>query len=181
MTAVLAHVHKKRTFARSDELVFEAHGTPTVTHTMVSASLLCRQFDPCSICSASGRPLRTMSDHQTLRVCGEVVRNPFGHPCCATCRLTKRYVCAASALPAVEASDDSSIRTRRRPPNATHVMVSAFSQRLRQTLSKHMKYQQFISGLTRLSFSGSQTCAVVRSGDRAFWRLAFKSCATSKT
>ena len=49
MTAVLAHVHKILTFVRRDELVFEAHGTPTVTHTMVSASLLCRQFDSCSI------------------------------------------------------------------------------------------------------------------------------------
>ena len=49
MTAVLAHVHNIRTFVRHDELVFEAHGTPTVTHIMVSAFLLCRQFDSCSI------------------------------------------------------------------------------------------------------------------------------------
>ena len=107
MTAVLTPVHNIRTFVRRDELVFEAHGTPTVTHTMVSASLPCRQFDSCSMCSAVGRPLRTISDHQTLRVCGDIVRDPFGHPCCATCQLTKRSVCAASALPLVKAGADS--------------------------------------------------------------------------
>ena len=101
---------------------------------MVSASLLRRQHDPCSICSASGRPLRTMSDHQTLRVCNEIVRDPFGHPCCATCRLTKRYVCAASAFPAVETSRDSSVWTRRGPRNTTHVMAFACPHGFHETL-----------------------------------------------
>ena len=50
----------------------------------------------------------------------------------ACCRLqsVSLRVCAASAFPAVETHDDSSIRTRRRPPNTTHVMVSVFPLRV---------------------------------------------------
>lgn len=70
-----------------------------------------------------------MWGRQTLGVCSEIVRGILGHLCRAACRLANRYVCAASAFPAVEPSDDSSIQTRPMPPNVTHVMVFACSLR----------------------------------------------------
>ena len=113
---------------------FEAHGTPNVTYAMVSAPFALWISDPCSMWFVSSRPLRPVSDRQMRRVCGQNVRGPFHNPCRAACRLAKRYVCAASAFPAVAASDDSSIRTRQRQPNVTHVMVSAFPLRFPETL-----------------------------------------------
>ena len=77
-----------------------------------------------------GPSMRTMLDRQTLRVCNEIVWGPFEHPCRVACRLAKRCVCAASAFPAVEISDDSSFRAHRRPPNVTHVTVYVFSVHL---------------------------------------------------
>ena len=92
---------------------------------------------------ASVRPWRAMLDLQTLRVCSEIVQGLFKRLCYAACQLAKRYVCASSAFPAVETNDDSSVRTRRRPPNVTHVMVFEYALRVRETLSKPMKYQRF--------------------------------------
>ena len=122
---------------------FEAHRTPNVTYITVSAPLALWIIDPCCIWLVSSRPLRPVSDRQTLRVCGQSVRRPFQHPCHAACQLAKRYVCAASAFPAVAASDGPSVWTRRRPPNVTHVMVFVSPRRFHETLSNPMKYQQF--------------------------------------
>ena len=67
----------------------------------------------------------------------------FQRPLRASCRLAKRYVCAAGALPEVAAGDRSSIRTRPRPPNVMYVMVFAFPSPLRRTLTKPLEYQPF--------------------------------------
>ena len=131
---VLAHVCKISTFARHSKLFFEAHKTPNATNTMVSAPPLGRKYNPCYPCSALGRPSRTVSDRKALRACGEITRGPSRHPFHAACRRAKRYVCAASALPATEMYCDSLIRTHRGPRNVTHAMVFAFSMRFHETL-----------------------------------------------
>ena len=81
IATVLAHVCKMLASACHDEHIFEAHGTPNVTHTMVSTPFLCRRCDPRSLCSALGHPLRTMPDRQTLRVCSQIVRRSLRRLC----------------------------------------------------------------------------------------------------
>lgn len=112
IATVLVHVCKLLVVAGHGEIVFETLGAPNVTHAMVSACFLHRRCSPRLISCASGRPSRTLTDRQTLRVCSEIVRGPFEHLCRAACRLAKRYVCTASAFPAVETSHGSSIWTR---------------------------------------------------------------------
>ena len=84
-----------------------------------------------AVCCQSGRlgpPLagRAGSPNVTC-VCSEIAQGLFRRLCYAACRLAKRYVCASSAFPT---SRDSSTWTCQRPPNVTHVMVFAFSQRV---------------------------------------------------
>ena len=125
-------------FARHAKLFFEAHETPNATHTMVSAPPLCRKNNLYSICSALGRPSRTVSDRKTLRAYGEIVRGPSGHPFHAACRRARRYVCAASALLAAEMYCDLLIRSHRGPRNVTHAIFFAFSMRFHETLHTYL-------------------------------------------
>ena len=125
--------------------------------------------------SALGHPLRTVSDRQTLRVCSEIVRGPFEQPCRAACRLAKRYMCAASAFPAVETRRDSSIRTRKWSKNVMYVMVFAFSLRVRRPFKNQRNTNNSIGEPTTLGISGRQTCVGVRAGDRTFLRRTFES------
>ena len=101
---------------------------------MVSAFAISWRCGPRSICCALVGPSQTICDRQTLRVCSEIVWGHFLHRHRVTCRLAKRYVCAASAFPAFAASPMSSIWTPRGPPNVTHVMVFAFSIDSHETL-----------------------------------------------
>ena len=48
-----------------------------------------------------------MSDRLAARVCVQTVRGHLQQPRRRLCRLLKRYVCAASALPLVKAGADS--------------------------------------------------------------------------
>ena len=134
IATVLAHVCTISMFARHSKLFFETHKTPNATNTMVSAPPLGRKYNPYYICSALGRPSRTMSDRKTLRACGKIARGPSGHPFHAACRRAKCYVCAASALPATEMYCDSLIRTHRGPRKVTHATVFVFSMRFHETL-----------------------------------------------
>ena len=50
IATVLAHVYKISIIANHDAVVFEAYGTPNVTHAMVSAFFLDRDCGPRWIC-----------------------------------------------------------------------------------------------------------------------------------
>ena len=101
-------------------------------------------------------------------------------PCCASLspnlptRQTLR-VCAASAFPAVDTSRDSSIRTRRGPPNVTHVMVFVFHDDFTKRYTRNGFRAFCLAGCTCLALSGRQTCVGVRAGDRTFLRRTFES------
>ena len=141
MATVLAHVCKISTAARRFDLRFEADGTANATHTMVCAPLLGLGWTSCSIYSSSSHTRRTVADRQTLCVCSEIDQGPFDNVSNTSCRLTKRYMCAANAFSAVETgcdsfSPDPSTAARRYArngfcifckisQNVTYVMVSA--------------------------------------------------------
>ena len=114
---------------------------PNVTHAQISQVFCLPTPGPAASMFASMRFVPPVPNRRTLRVCSDIVRGPFDHDSHTACRLAKRYVCASSAFLDAGTCRDSSIRTRRRPPNATHVMVSAFSLRAHQTLFNPMKYQ----------------------------------------
>ena len=128
------HVCKKQMSVVIAPFTVKARGAQNVTNTMVSSPCLGFRNDPCSISSASHCPRRRLPDCQTLRVCGELASSSSEHPSCTSCRLIKRYVGAASALPAVGSSDGSSLRTRCKPRDVTHVMVSALPLRFPEML-----------------------------------------------
>ena len=139
---------------------------------MVSAFFLDRRCGPRWICCDSGRPSWTMWDRQTLRVCSETVRDPFGHLCRAAWRLAKRYMCAASAFPAVETSHDLSIWARRRPPNVTHVTISALRRRFHATL-----HTQWFPRLFRRNMHLLRPLWVPNlRGRKVWWSCLFATC-----
>ena len=135
MATVLAHICKISTAARRFDLRFEADGTANATHTMVCAPLLGLGWTSCSMYSSSSHTRRTVADRQTLCVCSEIDQGPFDNVSNTSCRLTKRYMCAANAFSAVETGCDSFfVRNHQRPRDVTHVMVFAYSARFLKTL-----------------------------------------------